>query len=93
MKVPDTLAERIEIFRANGQIFREEDELFTATSWAAVMMGQGIRMEGTSPMADGIAITAQKELNEMEKSIRWLVDHLPAHHEYLARYCPAELRA
>lgn len=93
MKVPDTLAEKIEIFRANGQIFREEDELFTATSWAAVMMGQGIRMEGTSPMADGIAITAQKELNEIEKSIRWLVDHLPAHHEYLARYCPAELRA
>ena len=93
MKVPDTLAEKIEIFRANGQIFREEDELFTSTSWAAVMMGQGIRMEGTSPMADGIAITAQKELNEIEKSIRWLVDHLPFHHEYLARYCPAELRA
>ncbi|MEM1380985.1 MAG: tryptophan halogenase family protein, partial [Pseudomonadota bacterium] len=49
MDIPDTLQEKIELFRTTGQIFREEDELFTETSWAAVMLGQGIEMEGASP--------------------------------------------
>ena len=89
MEVPDTLTEKIEIFKANGQIFREEDELFTTTSWAAVMMGQGIAMGGTSPMADGIADVTTKEVDEMEKSIRWLVQHMPGHGQYLGKYCPA----
>ena len=89
MEVPDTLTEKVEIFKANGQVFREEDELFTTTSWAAVMLGQGIAMDGTSPMADGVADVSGKEVDEMEKSIRWLVQRMPGHQDYLGRYCPA----
>ncbi|MEZ5681721.1 MAG: tryptophan halogenase family protein [Erythrobacter sp.] len=93
MAVPDTLTEKIEIFKANGQVFREEDELFTTTSWAAVMMGQGITMGGTSPMAEGIADSSAKEMDEMEKSIRWLVDRMPGHGQYVSRYCSAVVPA
>ena len=93
MDVPDTLTEKIEIFKANGQVFREEDELFTTTSWAAVMLGQGITMDGTSPMADGIADVTAKEVDEMEKSIRWLVQRMPGHKDYLEKYCPAPASA
>ncbi|MEX0343223.1 MAG: tryptophan halogenase family protein [Erythrobacter sp.] len=89
MAVPDSLSEKIELFKANGQVFREEDELFTTTSWAAVMLGQGIAMEGTSPMAAGIADGSGAEIDEMAKSIQWLVQHMPGHHQYLERYCPA----
>jgi tryptophan 7-halogenase len=90
MDVPDSLTEKVALFRLNGQIFREEDELFTETSWAAVMMGQGIAMEGHNPMADRIpAPELQKELDGIEKSVRFVVDRMPAHHDYLARYCPA----
>ncbi|MBA4045998.1 MAG: tryptophan halogenase, partial [Erythrobacter sp.] len=94
MAVPDTLIEKVEIFKANGQIFREEDELFTETSWAAVMMGQGISMVGHNPMADALdpAKTAE-EVNEMEKSIRFLVQAMPGHGDYLSRYCPAPMAA
>ncbi len=90
MAVPDTLTEKVELFRANGQIFREEDELFTETSWAAVMMGQRIAMGGSNAMANSIAGPNLKtELDEMEGSIRYLVDRMPGHADYLARYCPA----
>lgn len=89
MDVPDTLTEKIEIFKANGQVFREEDELFTTTSWTAVMMGQGIAMGGTSAMADGVANATAKEIDEMERSIRWLVQRMPGHAQYLSKYCPA----
>ncbi|MBU1757561.1 MAG: tryptophan 7-halogenase [Alphaproteobacteria bacterium] len=90
MDVPDTLAEKIELFRSNGQIFREEDELFTETSWAAVMMGQGIAMGGHNPMADTIGSPALlSEVDEIEKSVKFLVQQMPTHADYLARYCPA----
>ncbi len=91
MDVPDTLTEKVEIFKANGQIFREEDELFTDTSWAAVMMGQGIQMNGHNPMAESIDnANTRKEIDEMEQSIRFLVQHMPGHGDYLAKYCPAK---
>ena len=89
MDVPETLTEKVEIFKANGQVFREEDELFTTTSWAAVMMGQGIAMEGNSPMADNVATHMAGEVDEMEKSIRWLVERMPGHGQYLQKYSPA----
>lgn len=90
MPVPDSLTEKMELFRLNGQIFREDDELFTETSWAAVMMGQGVAMQGRNPMADAIKQPALKsEFDEIEKSIRFLVQHMPTHQDYLAKYCPA----
>ncbi|TMM46247.1 tryptophan halogenase family protein [Qipengyuania marisflavi] len=94
MEVPASLTEKTELFRSNGQIFREEDELFTETSWAAVMMGQGIHMEGHNAMADAMKDTVLKpEFDEMERSIRWLVQHMPGHGEYLAKYCAAPVVA
>jgi len=90
MSVPDSLTEKTELFRLNGQIFREDDELFTESSWAAVMMGQGIAMRGHNAIADTLdPAETRKELDEIEKSIRFLVQHMPGHGEYLARYCPA----
>ena len=90
MDVPDSLTEKVELFRLNGQIFREEDELFTETSWAAVMMGQRIGMGGNNAIANTLDVAdTRKELDEMEKSIRFLVQKMPGHGEYLQRYCPA----
>ncbi len=90
MDVPDSLTEKIELFRTNGQIFREDDELFTETSWAAVMMGQGIAMGGHNAMADTLAESETRgELDEIEKSIRFVVQHMPSHGDYLGKYCPA----
>jgi tryptophan halogenase len=92
MAVPDSLTEKTELFRLNGQIFREDDELFTETSWAAVMMGQGIAMAGHNPMADGLNdADTRKELDGIEQSIRFVVQHMPSHGDYLKKYCPAPL--
>jgi tryptophan halogenase len=94
MPIPASLEEKIAIFRANGQIFREQDELFTETSWAAVMMGQGIAMEGHNVMANSIPLeNLRGEIDGMEKSIRYVVDAMPAHGDYLKKYCPAPAAA
>jgi tryptophan halogenase len=46
------LASKLDMFRRNGRIFRENNELFTETSWLSVMIGQGIHPEGYHPAAD-----------------------------------------
>lgn len=84
-------AEKIALCRATGQIFREDDELFTETNWAAVIMGQGIAMDGHNQMAASIAADGKVrgELDEIERSVRFVTHKMPAHGDYLARYCPA----
>jgi tryptophan halogenase len=49
---PEGLAYKYEMFRSNGRIFREHEELFTETSWLAVLVGQGIEAGGYHPAAD-----------------------------------------
>ncbi|WP_343344143.1 tryptophan halogenase family protein [Sphingomicrobium sp. XHP0239] len=90
MEIPDTLQQKIDLFRLNAQIFREEDELFTETSWIAVLLGQGIVPTGFNMMAAGMGgPQLDTELDEMERSIAYLVSQTPGHEEYLKRFCPA----
>ena len=49
---PAGLAAKLDMFRANGRVFREHEELFTETSWLSVMVGQGIVAGGYHPAAD-----------------------------------------
>jgi tryptophan halogenase len=49
---PAGLADKLAMFRANGRVFREHEELFSETSWLAVMVGQGIEAGGYHPAAD-----------------------------------------
>ncbi|MBN8807845.1 MAG: tryptophan 7-halogenase [Sphingomonas sp.] len=49
---PPGLADKLAMFRRNGRIFREHEELFTETSWLSVMAGQGVEPAGYHPVAD-----------------------------------------
>ena len=49
---PEGLQRKVELFQTNGRIIRDKDELFTETSWLAVMVGQGISPIGYHPIAD-----------------------------------------
>lgn len=90
MDIPDSLAEKIELFEHNGQVFREEDELFTETSWVAVMLGQGIEPKACSPLAETLIDRGlSEEVNEIERSIKYMVSQMPSHDAFLKLYCPA----
>ncbi|WP_265587184.1 tryptophan halogenase family protein [Sphingomicrobium arenosum] len=94
MSIPDTLEEKIEMFRLNGQVFREEDELFAETSWVAVMMGQGIVPSRPSAMAHTLDLgKLRSEYEGMDQSIKYLVSKAKPHDQYLADYCPTAIAA
>ena len=52
---PEGLAYKLAMYRANGRIFREQNEVFTETSWLAVMAGKGIEPAGYHPAADTLS--------------------------------------
>jgi len=84
---PAGLRSKLDMFRANGRIFREHEELFTETSWLAVMVGQGIDAGAYHPAAD--LLPDQETLTRL-KHIREVVaataDALPTHFEFLRQH-------
>ena len=88
MAVPDSLRHRIALFTETGRVFRASTELFAENSWIQVMLGQGIAPRQLHPVAD---MMGDAELSQFLEDIRIGVNRtvaqLPAHHDYVARYC------
>ena len=90
MPIPDTLAAKIDLFRSNGHIFREHEELFTEVGWLQVFAGQGILPAGHHPLADGVE---EGDLAQYMETIELLiareVSQMPSHGDFIARHCAA----
>jgi tryptophan halogenase len=56
VRPPDSLTEKIELFRGTGRILPDADDLFTEHSWIAVMLGQGITPRAYDPLVDSLAL-------------------------------------
>lgn len=50
--IPDSLAERIELYRRRGEVFAEAGDLFKEANWFAVLEGMGVRAQSWHPAAD-----------------------------------------
>ena len=85
MQLPDTLLEKIALFREAGLVMREEDELFLDDSWGQVMIGQGIMPASWSPLADNVpGEDIGPFLDSLAKSYRLRAESLPTHREFVA---------
>ena len=91
MPIPDTLAQKIEIFRGGGRIHREHEELFTEESWTQVLIGQEVMPGAYHPLVDAMPA---RQIREMVAGVRGVLersaDAMPSHAEYIARHCKAE---
>jgi tryptophan halogenase len=90
MDVPESLEHKMALFRDTGRVFRKNEELFGENSWVQVMMGQGIMPQAYHPIATKLR---EEELARLLETVREGVDQtvasLPAHEDYVARYCGA----
>lgn len=90
MPIPDTLAQKIELFRETGRVFRRNEELFAENSWVQVMMGQGIMPQSYHPIATKLSDDElDRLLGMIRQQVADTVANLPDHHAYVARYCGA----
>ncbi|MES1971333.1 MAG: tryptophan halogenase family protein [Pseudomonadota bacterium] len=90
IEIPDTLAEKIEMFRHSGRLIEREKDLFHEASWLAVMLGQGISPERYDTLADVIAPNeARAVLSGMRKVIAGTAAAMPGHAQFIERHCRA----
>jgi len=88
MEIPDSLAHKIQIFADNGQLFREQNDLFAESSWLQVMLGQGITPKDYHPIANNIP---EKQLLDMLEKVKEIkknpLSQLPSHDEFITNMC------
>jgi tryptophan halogenase len=91
LPMPDSLEQKIELFRETGRVFRKNEELFVENSWVQVIMGQGIMPESYHPIAAKLRPEElDKFLAMLRDSVAKTVAGLPDHQTYIARYCAAQ---
>jgi tryptophan halogenase len=91
MPIPDSLAERIAIYRENARLYRHDNELFNETSWFAVMHGQNIVPQRYHPVADILPQAEfEKRMAKMVEVTRNCLDVMPTHQEFIDKHCKAE---
>lgn len=89
MEVPDSLAEKIELFRRAGRVVKYREGVFLDASWVAVYVGQGILPQGYDPRADvPDADVLMRGMLALQGEIAAAVDRVPEHLRYIDRYCP-----
>lgn len=89
--IPDSLQNKIDIFKANGRVNREGEELFAEESWIQVFLGQGIIPTNYDPLVD---LKSEKEIREFIENtgtvIQKCVATMPAHKDFIEKYCKAD---
>lgn len=84
MEVPDTLARRMDLFRSRGRVFRENAELFTQSSWVAVMYGQNFWPQRYDPLVDTLDERRVAEaMNSLRDAVAQTAAALPKHEDFL----------
>ncbi|RYF23500.1 MAG: tryptophan 7-halogenase [Oxalobacteraceae bacterium] len=85
MPIPDTLTDRLDLYRSRGRFFPEALDLFLEPSWIAVMEGQGLR----PTLGDPMALVAVKQLSTLLPRIRQkiseVVGEMPSHVESVTK--------
>jgi tryptophan 7-halogenase len=91
MEIPESLTQKIELFRETGRVFRKNEELFAENSWVQVMIGQGIMPQSYHPVATKLS---DEDLDQLlaglRASVAKTVASLPQHHAYVAHYCGSQ---
>lgn len=88
LDIPDTLADRIALFRDGGYVYQSSDELFRTASWLFVMLGQGVLPQNHHHM--GALLGEQRlrrALESLKQNIARAVTKMPRHQDFLATYC------
>ncbi|RZT05420.1 tryptophan halogenase [Duganella sp. CF402] len=90
MDIPDTLREKMELWRTRGRIVRVDNELFAEVGWLQVLEGQRVPAAGHHPLAQ---LLPEQEiadyLGDIASVIGKCVDQMPSHAAFIKARCAA----
>lgn len=88
LKVPDSLAEKMDLFRARGRVPVYQQGLFLEASWLAVYLGQRVLPEAYDPRVEQFpAADAQRNLQGLRGHIAKTAQAMPSHADWIKKHC------
>jgi tryptophan halogenase len=92
MPIPDTLAEKLAVFRHSGRLLNREEDLFQDASWLAVLLGQGIMPRGFDPLTEVLRpLDLDTILRGMKQAIARGTDAMPSQSSFLSQLSHAAI--
>lgn len=92
MPIPDSLTQKIEVFKENAQVSRFNSELFNEISWVEVMLGQGLYPKGYHPLVDVMSDEEfDRRMAHVKRVLDTAVDYVPAHKEFIDNNCKSTM--
>lgn len=91
MDVPESLKSKMELFRGNGLLHKDAEDLFRESSWMQVMIGQGLKPSGYHSMADRLSPEQLRTfLADVQRLIARAEGGLQGHAEFVETYCKSD---
>jgi tryptophan halogenase len=85
MKLPDSLSERIELYKRTGRVRVKPGELFTDLSWFYIFEGMGIRPDRHDPLMDVVSMAQLRDiLSSLAQATANAARPAPSHDSYFA---------
>lgn len=89
MPIPDSLAEKLELFRRRGRVVKYREGVFLEASWIAVYLGQRITPYGHDMRADPPSLDALKSgIDKLREEVLQTAGGMPDHLSMIRQYCP-----
>ncbi|MEW6373412.1 MAG: tryptophan halogenase family protein [Pseudomonadota bacterium] len=90
MAIPETLRQKMEMFRTRGRVIRVDNELFSEVGWTQVFEGQNMPVDAYHPLVD---VQSEADIADYLDNVRGViakcVSVMPSHDEYIAKMCAA----
>jgi len=90
MDIPDSLQNKLELYRSGSWLNRDSQELFGPDSWLAVFDGQNVKARSYSPLVDTMPVDKlESMLRDTREVIQQCATAIPLHEEFIRKHCPA----
>lgn len=91
IKLPETLTQKISIFKRRGHLIKFEGESFSDASWISMYSGFGITPEIESIKSEKLAIEElESHVQQIARVISDATTHAPPHAAFIQKFCAAD---
>jgi tryptophan halogenase len=91
MEIPDSLAAKLALFEERGEAHWVPGDLFSETSWFAVLYGQGMTPKSYHPAAATMSEEhLQSTMARIRRAIDQRVEMLPSHADFIKNCCASK---
>ena len=91
MEIPDSLKEKLELYKSGSWIERNNKELFGVDSWLAVLNGQSAQANSYNPLVDTLPESElEKIMQDTREVLSQCASSMPDHEDFILKNCASK---